>query len=71
VPADVKIEATAQRAREMLYSDQWARSGMDERSALFESEEKASWEGCKLLRPILLEQKGRQPSRLSSSSQRR
>jgi hypothetical protein len=57
VPAASMMEAAAQRARGMLYSDQWVRSGMDKNSALLESKEKALWEGYNLLRATLLKQK--------------
>ena len=46
-------EAAAQRARGMLYSDQWVRSGMEEGSPLLKSEEEALYQGYQLLRETL------------------
>jgi hypothetical protein len=53
-PADTLMEAAVQRARGILYSDQWVRSGMDGGSPLLKMEEDALCEGYSLLRDALL-----------------
>ena len=53
-PADGFREAAVQRARGILYSDQWVRSGMDRESPLLKLEEDALCAGYSLLRDVLL-----------------
>ncbi len=53
-PADVFREAALQRARGILYSDQWVRSGMATNSPLLKLEEDALCSGYSLLRDVLL-----------------
>jgi hypothetical protein len=56
VPTSCLEAAAAQRARGMLYSDQWVQGGMDRRSALLEREEQALCEGYTLLKDTLQKQ---------------
>ena len=53
-PAQAFMEAAEQRARGILYSDQWVRSGMDESSPLLQLEEEALGAGYRRLRDVLL-----------------
>jgi hypothetical protein len=53
-PAQVFMQAAEQRARGILYSDQWVRSGMQENSPLLQLEEKALCAGYSRLRDALL-----------------
>ena len=53
-PADTLMDAAVLRARGILYSDQWVRSGMDGSSPLLIMEEDALCEGYSLLRDALL-----------------
>jgi hypothetical protein len=53
-PAQVFMEAAEQRARGILYSDQWVRSGIDESSPLLHLEEEALGAGYSRMRDVLL-----------------
>ena len=53
-PADTLMQSAVQRARGILYSDQWVRSGMDGSSPLLKMEEDTLCEGYSLLRNALL-----------------
>jgi hypothetical protein len=57
-PAEVFMEAAAQRAQGILYSDQWVRSGMDGSSPLLHFEEEALCSGYSRLRELLLAEQG-------------
>jgi hypothetical protein len=59
MPSESLRSAAVQRARGMLYSDQWVRSGMEENSALLEKEEEALWEGYQQLKATLLQKIGK------------
>jgi hypothetical protein len=53
-PTDTLMEAARQRARGILYSDQWVRSGMDANSQLLKLEEDGLRAGYSQLRDLLL-----------------
>jgi hypothetical protein len=53
-PTEALMEAALHRARGILYSDQWVRSGMDGSSPLLQLEEDALCSGYSLLRGVLL-----------------
>jgi len=54
VPKEVVMEASAERARGILYSDQWVRVGLDLASPLLKKEEQALCSGYQLLRNAVL-----------------
>jgi hypothetical protein len=56
-PAESLLEAATWRARGILYSDQWVRSGMQPGSVLLQHEEQALGQGYRLLRQALLADK--------------
>ncbi|RPI99446.1 MAG: hypothetical protein EHM39_06515 [Chloroflexi bacterium] len=55
-PVDRLMEAAAERARGMLYSDQWVRGGMEGHSPLLVREEEALRSAYRLLRSALAEE---------------